>query len=98
MLQPDRTRRERALRSLLRSTLSLPRPVLAALAGPPRRNDRGELLDLELQVLLRLEGLQPQELGALVPEVARERFTSSSRIVEGEPRPLERVHDLGVAG
>lgn len=89
---------ERVLRKLLKTTLALPERVQRALRGPPRRNDRGDALATDLQVLIRLEGLQSQDFSKRTPLVARAKLLGGVRIVEGAPRPLARTEDHVVDG
>ncbi|MEQ1505589.1 MAG: alpha/beta hydrolase [Myxococcota bacterium] len=91
------TRPERAFRRLLSSTMRLPRPVLRVVAGAPDTNDRGDPLDPDTQLLLRLTALRPLDLEKASPRSARRNLISSIRIVEGPVRPVARVehHALG---
>jgi acetyl esterase len=89
--------RERGLRTLLRAALALPEPLRRALRGPVRTNDRGDRLDPVLQVLCRLEALQPQDLEGRTPIDARRRLLGSTRIVEGPARAVARIERRRVA-
>jgi acetyl esterase len=88
-----------ALGRILRATLALPPPVLRRLAGPPRVNDRGAALDLEMQALLGLRALlrfpQPHEQ---TPVRARTSLDREARIAEGAPAPVARVEERTAPG
>lgn len=87
-----------AERALARTALALPSVVRRRLAGPPIERD-GRTLDLDMQLLLRLEELAPGEaLG--VGDPARMRAdTRHSAAVAGRPlAPMSRIERLTVAG
>ena len=52
---------ERGLTASLRAILHLPERALRILAGPEKHNDRGDVLDLQTQALLRLTELLRRE-------------------------------------
>lgn len=87
------------LGGLLRATLALPPRALRALAGAERRNDRGDLLDLEMQALLslrrRLRFPEPHEQ---TPEAARATLDRQARIAEPAPTTMARVEDRTAPG
>lgn len=92
------TRSERTLRRLLLATLALPERVRRRIRGPVRRNDRGDALEPDLQLMIRLESLKPQDLTHRTPAEARANLVASIRIVEGAPRDLARTEDHLIAG
>jgi len=79
---------DRTLRAFGQRLMSSPEGVLRRLAGPPRRNDRGEALDLHTQLLLRLEHLAGEGLNVDAPAEARAQFQRSVALVAGEPLPV----------
>jgi len=94
--------------SLLRSALSavqgnalkpltaLPPAVRRRLSGAPIQID-GNVLDPDLQLLLRVEKLLPGR-GKHSVETARANLVSLSRLVSGHPREVQRVTELTVRG
>jgi acetyl esterase len=79
-------RRERLERAVLRAVLALPAPLKRRLAGAPVVRG-GQTLDLDTQLLLRLDERDPDPpLRALTPEQARARLRRSAYMVSS-PRP-----------
>lgn len=80
----------------LRPVTALPAAVRRRLAGAPIQID-GNVLDPDLQVLLRLEGWLP---GAPKQSVttARANLLTMSKLVAGPQRALQRVTELTVRG
>jgi len=76
---------DRTLRATARRLLRAPEPVLRALAGPPRRNDRGDELDLGTQVMLRLEQIAGDPLDDPDPIHARRQLHRSTGLAMGDP-------------
>jgi acetyl esterase len=76
--------------------IALPETLRRRLAGTPIQID-GNVLDPELQLLMRIEGLLP---GARKQSVATARgnLLTMSRLVAGHPRELLRVTELTVRG
>jgi acetyl esterase len=92
------TRSERSLRRLLDTLLALPERVQRTIRGPDRTNDRGDRLEPDLQLMVRLESLKPQDLVNRTPLQARANLVGSIRIVEGAARALARTEDHVVDG
>lgn len=77
----------------------MPRGALRRLAGPPRVNDRGDVLDVQAQLVVKLSELTHRgAFDDLGPEKAREEMDRSSRLVDVLPEPLHRVEDLVLPG
>lgn len=91
-----RTALETVQGSALKPVTALPETVRRRLAGAPIQID-GNVLDPDLQLLLRLEGLLP---GAKKQSVAtaRANLLTTSKLVAGHPRELLRVTELTVRG
>ncbi len=88
--------RDRALSLGLRASLALPAPARRLLAGPPVVLD-GQRLDLDTQLMLRLDRLSTPPVESLPVAGGREVVARSSAIVGGRPR-VGGVRDLAVAG
>jgi acetyl esterase len=82
--------------SALKPVTVLPAAVRRRLAGAPVQID-GNVLDPDLQLLLRIEGLLPSTTKASVPQ-ARANLVSMSKLVAGRPPELQRVTELTVRG
>lgn len=82
--------------SALKPVTALPPPVRRRLAGAPIQID-GNVLDPDLQLLLRLEKLLPDPMKQSVG-AARTSLLMLAKLVAGEPRELLRVTDLTVRG
>jgi acetyl esterase len=82
--------------SALKPVTVLPAAVRRRLAGAPVQID-GNVLDPDLQLLLRIEGLLPSTTKASVPQ-ARANLVSMSKLVAGQPPELQRVTELTVRG
>ncbi|MEQ1567008.1 MAG: hypothetical protein ABMA64_15320, partial [Myxococcota bacterium] len=89
----DASPRTRRLRRILRFALDLPTAARARLAGPPRTNDRGDVLDPELQVMVRLDAVQRRPLAGVPVDRARRDLVRSTQIVEAPPRAVARTED-----
>jgi acetyl esterase len=93
---------ERVLSAGLRALFSLPTPVLRRLAGPERRNDRGDVFEVHTQLMLRLsELLRFPKAHELTPGQARAHLERETRIVDPSgPDVLEVEHRVihGPAG
>jgi acetyl esterase len=91
-----RTALETVQGSALKPVTALPPAVRRRLAGAPIQID-GNVLDPDLQLLLRLEGFLP---GAMKQSVAtaRANLVTMSKLVAGQPRELLRVTELTVRG
>ncbi len=89
---------ERAERAAMRAALALPAAVKRRVAGPPVHRD-GRVLDLDAQLLLRLEAASPRDsLGTGDPVRMRADTARSARVAAGPPAPVSRVERLTVAG
>src|SRR5437660_6117691 len=77
----------------LRRLMSLPRPLLRAMAGTPRRSPEGYQLDLQTQLLLRLMALEP-ELHAQGVERARRRMDVNAPLLDPPPPAAVLTMDL----
>jgi len=82
--------------SALKPVTALPQAVRHRLAGAPIQID-GNVLDPDLQLLLRLENLLPSTMKSSVAP-ARTNLVTMSKLVAGHPRELHRVTELTVRG
>ncbi len=90
---------DHVLGPVVRHTLALPKPALRLLAGPPRRNDRGEPLDLQTQTLLRLaDTARIPKMHELEPAEGREAQRRNAEMVDPWPTPMAQVEDRSVDG
>lgn len=82
--------RARVLGAVARASLATPQALTRALAGPPRRNDRGDVLDAETHLICWMdERLQPP---LTRPDVeAARRAMRRGMAVAGKPRPTSVV-------
>ncbi|WP_051495059.1 alpha/beta hydrolase [Nocardia nova] len=82
----------------VRTIPAWPQPIRRALAGPPIRVDGAEL-DLDTQLLLRIQRLLPDRPPATPADVPQLRDNSrrTARLVAGRP-PEVRAYDITVAG
>lgn len=80
----------------LQPLTALPPAVRRRLAGPPVQID-GNVLDPDVQLLLRLENLLPSTPKDSVPE-ARANLKTLAKLVAGPLVPLQRVTELTVRG
>src|SRR3982074_1343414 len=82
----------------MRAIAALPLTAKRRRGGGPSRRD-GLELDLDMQVVTRLEKLNPRpELASRTPEQAREDLARAVRVVAGAPPRLASVQDVTVAG
>ena len=81
---------------VLRPVEALPQPLRRRLAGPPVQID-GNVLDPEIQFLLRVEGWLPDSPRSSVA-TARANTLRMAKLVAGTPRELARVTELTVRG
>ncbi|WP_238158086.1 alpha/beta hydrolase [Kribbella voronezhensis] len=79
----------------LKPVTVLPQALRHRLAGAPIQID-GNVLDPDLQVLMRLENLLPS--GRRSVANARSGLVTMSKLVAGHPRELQRVTELTVRG
>jgi acetyl esterase len=79
----------------LRSVLRLPPPALRRIAGPPVVVD-GQRLDVEMQVILRLERIQPRRTNASIA-TGRAVIDHQGKAAAGR-QPIGSVADLAVPG
>src|SRR3954470_9053901 len=90
--------RERIEAAVLRGLLALPPAVKRRIAGQPVVRD-GLTLDLDTQVLLKLDELEPcPPVETRTPEQARADLARSARVVAGRPLPMASVAPTTVAG
>ncbi|HEX4627279.1 MAG TPA: alpha/beta hydrolase [Gemmatimonadales bacterium] len=81
-----------------RAIAALPRAVKRRIAGEPIRRD-GLELDLDMQVLLKLEDRNPRPpLSSGSPEQARKDLRHAVRVVEGPRIGIGEVREITVAG
>ena len=80
----------------VRAIFALPRPLLRRLAGPPVVVD-GKTLDLEMQVLLKLQRLEGPPAEAQPMEQARRQIVASSLLLGGT-QPIGAVADRTIDG
>ena len=79
-----------------RSLFRLPRPVLRRLAGPPVVID-GKTLDVEMQLMLRLQRLEGPPPESLPVSQARRQIVASARLVGGR-QPIGAVTERTIDG
>jgi acetyl esterase len=90
---------ERGLTASLRAILRLPRTALRVLAGPERRNDRGDVLDLQTQAMLRLsELLRFPKAYEQAPPQARASLEREARLVDPSPPAMARIESRSCEG
>jgi acetyl esterase len=82
--------------SALKPVTVLPEAVRRRLAGAPIQID-GNVLDPDLQLLMRIDGLLPSTMKVSVP-AARANLLTKAKLVAGHPRELQRVTELTVRG
>lgn len=83
----------------LRATLRLPPRALRAVAGPEKRNDRGDVLDLQTQALLRLVELAPfPKAYEQTPVQARGSLQRETRLADPSPPTVARVSEHACEG
>lgn len=89
----------RLLGPIVRHCLALPERALGLLAGPTRRSDRGQPLDLQTQALLRLADLaRIPKMNELEPTEGREAQNRSAELVDPSPTPVAQVEDRSFQG
>jgi acetyl esterase len=89
---------ERAEVAAARAVASLPAAAKRRIAGEPIRRD-GLELDLDMQVLLKLDALNPRPpLSSGTPADARAELRHSVQVVAGKPVALASVRQTTVAG
>lgn len=91
-----------ALESVVRAAAtaagSLPAALKRALAGRPIRSD-GQVLDTEIQVMLKMLALLPDSDFEQLPlEQSRAQIDMESRLVSGRPIPMSSVETLSIPG
>lgn len=79
-----------------RMILSLPDPVLTAMAGGPMRRD-GMTLDPRIALMRKQASLRPP-VSAFPPAIARQGMRSAFALIDAPRRPRVRVRDLSVPG
>jgi acetyl esterase len=90
---------EKLLSRFLRAVLRLPAPVLRAFAGAEVRNDRGDILDLQTHVLLRLHDLlRFPKTYEQTPQQARRAIDTNTAIVDPHPPVVARIEPHAVPG
>lgn len=87
---------DRSLRPLARLLPSLPEAVLRLGVGAPRRNRRGDALDVDTQVLLTLKDLTQGEPGTV--DARREDMRRGISIIDGARVPVGGLVEAQVAG
>ncbi|GAB2665413.1 alpha/beta hydrolase [Prescottella soli] len=77
---------------------SLPASLKRVLAGRPIRSD-GQVLDTEIQVMLKMLALLPDSDFEQLPlEQSRAQIDMESRLVSGRPLPMSSVEALSIPG
>jgi acetyl esterase len=95
--EPPLSVTEKLQAALLRGLLRLPAPAKRLIAGKPVIRD-GQTLDLDIQLFLRVERLQPgPELGERPIADGRRLMLEQARVVGGS-QPIGSVQDLEVDG
>lgn len=85
---------ERRLASGLKAIFALPAPALRVVAGSRPPNDRGDVVDLDTQVMLRLKDwLRFPEAHRQAPAEARASLERETRIADPSPPPVARVEE-----
>jgi acetyl esterase len=83
---------DRAMSAAFGAMLRLPKPALRRLAGPPKRNDRGDVLDQQTQAALRVtELLRFPKAYEQTPAEARDAFDRQVRLVDPSPPSVAHV-------
>ncbi|MGH3459325.1 alpha/beta hydrolase [Aeromicrobium sp.] len=82
--------------AVARGIFRLPRPVLRRLAGPPVVVD-GKTLDVEMQLLLRLQRIEGPPVESLPISRARRQVVSSARTVGGR-HPIGAITERTIEG
>jgi acetyl esterase len=96
--QQPLTPAERVEVAAVRAIASLPPRAKRRIAGEPIRRD-GLELDLDMQVLLKLEALNPRPpLSSGTPADARTDLRHAVRVVAGKPIALADVRETTIAG
>lgn len=89
---------DRVAAALVRALGALPDRAKRALAGPPVVRD-GRQLDLDAQLVLRLNNLNPRPpVEDRTPQQARADIRRSTALIGGRPVELARVEETTVAG
>ncbi len=90
---------DRVLTTGSRAVLEMPASALRMLAGPERRNDRGDVLDLQTQALLRIADiLRFPKMHEQTPEEARLSAVRNARMVDPAPPAVARVESRFAPG
>lgn len=82
----------------MRALAAMPLPLAARLAGPPQRSDRGDPLDPQLALLLRIHALLPDPGFADTAVYARRRSARMTSPLVAPPAPPVRREALTLAG
>lgn len=93
------TPKGKVFRHTMRGLVRLPSGMRRRLFGEPPRNDRGDALDEQIHVMLRVlaaGGDRPIE--ELSPAEARETYRKFSQILDLEPEPMESIEDRQIQG
>lgn len=88
------------LRHTMRGLVRLPEPVRRRLFGEPPTNDRGDALDEQLHVMLKIlsAGGDQASMEDLTPQQAREVYRRFAQILDLKPCPMESIEDRAIAG
>ncbi|MFO0552709.1 MAG: alpha/beta hydrolase [Polyangiaceae bacterium] len=87
-----------AARGVVRTLFSAPPPIVARLAGPLEKNDRGDELDPATQVLLRAIYRRLPPPSSVGLERLRSQYESQSPSLDFGPLPIHSVFDRTVEG
>ncbi len=83
---------------LARGLMSLPNPVLGALAGPPHERD-GQTLDRRVQLIIRSQTLRRRpQLQDMLPQAARREYRHALSLLLEPVRPVASVEDRIIDG
>jgi len=85
---------DRLLGPAARAVLGLPIRTLRRIAGPPRHNDRGDLLDPRMQALLRLADVaRLPKMHELEPAQGRRAQLENARLVDPSPPEVKHIEN-----
>lgn len=91
--------RDRIEKKIMRRMLDLPKPLARKVFGKPPRNDRGEELELQTHIFMKLIEISGQsDLTALGVDGARKLYATTHKATDVKPAKLPSVVDLEIPG